>query len=314
MCSARTGKVDVWFGILVFFGTFISYLPQILKIRRVGLTRGISYINLVLGNVVVCLVFLVYILSQLGEAIWCCRIASSSSGPASSQSCFAGLLLFFQLLENIVLTNVLIYFYLQKFDSGVARLYKSDFVESWCLSLFSRRARDVAEDLGDGGEEGTEIVLPDTEAAPSLAPYRSRVYFLMCSYAVILVFCISGGVVYFSFDGSGSRQLARFNLFLTLLSTVILCCHWLPQLRTTWVAGGTEGLSVPGVALQMVGSFAIAAYTLTRSEEYPKATNVVVSYLCVGFVQLFLLLEILYLKTCGVTRANYVHVELVGGL
>jgi hypothetical protein len=31
-------------------------------------------------------------------------------------------------------------------------------------------------------------------------------------------------------------------------------------------------------------------------------------------VQLFLLLEILYLKTCGVTRANYVHVELVGGL
>ncbi|KAJ2117947.1 hypothetical protein IW146_000318 [Coemansia sp. RSA 922] len=234
LCGEVPSSQNTILTALLCVGTFLSYLPQHLKILKRRSSDGISPYFILLGTVgagsnITNIILLQFI------ALQCCTVQTYGT-------CVASLLGIFQ----VVIQGTMFYI--------TFILYMSFFPE-----------QNKYEELADGAEaegdsESRPLLLPRSSGSNRGPPSVEWQTAMWVAGAVVLHagICVLMSVLLVALVGPYAAPTRTWASLLGLFSLCLTCLQFFPQIIKTWRSGSVGALSIPMMLMQTPGGFVFA--------------------------------------------------------
>ncbi|KAJ2316828.1 hypothetical protein GGI00_006922, partial [Coemansia sp. RSA 2681] len=232
LCGEVPSSQNTILTALLCVGTFLSYLPQHLKILKRRSSDGISPYFILLGTVgagsnITNIVLLQFI------ALQCCTVQTYGV-------CIASLLGIFQVAIQGTMFYVTFVLYMTFFPD-----------------------QNKYEELTDSAEPQ-----PDSESRPLLLPRSSSrgppsvewqtAKWVAGAVAVHASICVVMSVLLVTVVGPYAAPTRTWASLLGLFSLCLTCLQFFPQIIKTWRSGSVGALSIPMMLMQTPGGFLFA--------------------------------------------------------
>jgi len=257
-CPTDMGVFDYVLGWVLIIGTLISFLPQHLKIFELRSHAGLSYTSFSLGNVISFTTVVNYCAISIKSTFFCC-------GPdVSFLNCSGSLLAFTQLIFNYICQHIIIVLYMIYYDHEYAKTQVEE------KSLYYET----------GGQES----INKEEFIEGTHYQQVRFYcWLQLAFQMIVISLLFFFIFYYGLD---SNILYIFGVIMMIITSIIACIQFIPQIIETYQHKDWGSLSFLMILLQAFGALLVGVNLAPHG-----SWDLWTPYIVLSFMQFVLLVE-----------------------